>query len=157
MLGSAGFAAVSEIHRRLCLRSLIGEKSPLRALQRISYAGEGLKTTSSHFSGFPTRDFTISIVPYTGRQNANSLHQSSDATMRPPDPVPSVREAIQASRCRNFENRHFVPVRALHNILTVDVVRSVVRQIFTESQEQSEIIRRIKDGGERTFAILISI
>ena len=70
----------------------------------------------------------------------------------------SLREAIQSLRCESADSRSlFVPAGSLDNVLTSKNIRSALDKRDVQLYRLDEFVEMIRNGGQRTFAILITI
>ncbi|KAL8658444.1 MAG: hypothetical protein Q9202_007561 [Teloschistes flavicans] len=70
----------------------------------------------------------------------------------------TLKEEIQNLRCESSDHRSsFVPEGALDTIITVDKIKSALRDAKIRPDRVKEILGLIVRGGKKTFAILVSI
>ena len=69
----------------------------------------------------------------------------------------ALRGEIRALRCQNIERRHFIPQEALYTVLSLENVRTVLKDQGIEKEQLEELAQNITQGKRAIFAILVCI
>lgn len=70
----------------------------------------------------------------------------------------SLREEILSLRCESSDHRsHFVPEETLEKIITTATITAALSDSKAQLHREPENIELIRQGGKKTFAILVSI